>query len=399
MTLTFDWFLPTSGDGRTIVGRGHGIPRAGASGAQRLPDLDYLGQVARSAEQLGFAAVLTPTGTWCEDAWLATAALIGETSRLKFLVAFRPGLISPTLAAQMAATYQRLSRGRLLLNVVTGGQADEQRRFGDHLSHDERYARTGEFLAIVRGAWTGTPFDFDGKYYQVTGATTMRPPEPVPGVFFGGSSAAAGPVAAKYVDTYLTWGEPPEQVAEKLAWIRGLAAAEGRELRFGIRLHVITRDSEAEAWAVANTLLDHLDPAEVEAAQKVLGASESTGQSRMRALHAGYRHGGRDPNPSDLEIYPHLWAGVGLVRGGAGTALVGSHAQVADLIEEYAALGISEFILSGYPHLEEAYWFGEGVLPELRRRGVWAPPGAPNASGASGAEGGRELAAAGAGPR
>jgi alkanesulfonate monooxygenase len=387
MTLTFDWFLPTSGDGRTIAGRGHSIPLAGpgtgqavgAAGAQRPPDLDYLGQVARSAEQLGFAAVLTPTGTWCEDAWLATAALIGQTSRLKFLVAFRPGLISPTLAAQMAASYQRLSGGRLLLNVVTGGQADEQRRFGDHLSHDERYARTGEFLAIVRGAWTGTPFDFDGTYYQVAGATVMRAPEPVPGVYFGGSSAAAGPVAAKYVDTYLTWGEPPEQVAGKLAWMRGLASAEGRELRFGIRLHVITRDTEAEAWAVANKLLDHIDPAEIENAQKILGASESTGQDRMRALHASYRHGGPS---SELEIYPHLWAGVGLVRGGAGTALVGS--------EEYAALGISEFILSGYPHLEEAYWFGEGVLPELRRRGVWMPPGA---------DGVRELAATGYGAR
>jgi len=394
MTLTFDWFLPTSGDGRTIVGRGHSIPLAGASGAQRPPDLDYLGQVARAAERLGFAAVLTPTGTWCEDAWLATAALIGQTSRLKFLVAFRPGLISPTLAAQMAATYQRLSRGRLLLNVVTGGQASEQRRFGDHLSHDERYARTGEFLAIVRGAWTGTPFDFSGQYYQVDGATVMRAPDPVPGVYFGGSSAAAGPVAARYVDTYLTWGEPPPQVAEKLAWMRGLAAAEGRELRFGIRLHVITRDTEAEAWAVANTLLDHIDPAEIDSAQKILGASESTGQDRMRSLHASYRHGGA---ASDLEIYPHLWAGVGLVRGGAGTALVGSHAQVADLIEEYAALGISEFILSGYPHLEEAYWFGEGVLPELRRRGVWAPPG--TAQEASGADGVRELAATGYGPR
>src|ERR1019366_7957438 len=143
-------------------------------------------------------------------------------------------------------------------------------RFGDHLWHDERYARTGEFLAIVRGAWTGTPFDFDGEYYQVTGATVMRPPEPV---------------------------------AEKLASMRGLASAEGRELRFGIRLHVITRDTEAEAWAVANTLLDHIDPAEIEGAQKILGASESTGQDRMRALHSAYRHGG---TASDLEIYPHL---------------------------------------------------------------------------------------------
>jgi alkanesulfonate monooxygenase len=216
----------------------------------------------------------------------------------------------------------------------------------------------------------------------------------VPGVYFGGSSAAAGPVAARYVDTYLTWGEPPDQVAGKLAWMRGLASAEGRELRFGIRLHVITRDTEAQAWAVANTLLDHIDPAEVENAQKILGASESTGQDRMRALHATYRHGGA---ASDLEIYPHLWAGVGLVRGGAGTALVGSHEQVADLIEEYAALGISEFIMSGYPHLEESYWFGEGVLPELRRRGLWAPPG--TAQEAPGADAVHELAATGYGAR
>jgi len=168
MTLTFHWFLPTTGDGRSIMGRGHSLPPAGAAGGpagrpdvphirgaaaqERPPDIEYLAQVARSAEQLGFEAVLTPTGTWCEDAWLVTAALTRETSRLKFLVAFRPGLTSPTLAAQMAATYQRLSGGRLLLNVVTGGQADEQRRFGDYLSHDERYARTAEFLAIVRGA-------------------------------------------------------------------------------------------------------------------------------------------------------------------------------------------------------------------------------------------------------
>ena len=162
-------------------------------------------------------------------------------------------------------------------------------------------------------------------------------------------------------------------MAEKLAWMRGLAAEAGRELRFGIRLHVITRDTEREAWAVAGALLDQLDPEEIATAQQILGHTESAGQDRMHALHASYRRSGV---ASDLEVYPHLWAGVGLVRGGAGTALVGSHEQVADLIEEYASLGISEFILSGYPHLEEAYWFGEGVLPELRRRGVWEPAGA-----------------------
>ena len=384
MSLKFHWFLPTSGDGRSIVGRGHsvpigpdglpvpGAPAQAAATAIRPPDIDYLAQVARAAEANGFEGVLTPTGTHCEDAWLVTAALIRETQRLKFLVAFRPGLTSPTLAAQMAATYQRISRGRLMLNVVTGGQADEQRRFGDFLPHDERYRRTGEFLAIVRGAWSGTPFDFAGQHYQVEGATVLAPPEPPVGVYFGGSSPAAGPVAARYVDVYLTWGEPPAQVAQKLAWIRGLAEEEGRTIRFGIRLHVITRDSAAEAWAEADKLLSYLDPAEVAHAQDVLGRSESVGQQRMRELHQNYRGSG---SAADLEIYPNLWAGVGLVRGGAGTALVGSHSQVADLIEEYASLGIDEFILSGYPHLEEAYWFGEGVRPELTRRGLLAAPG------------------------
>jgi alkanesulfonate monooxygenase len=383
MTLRFHWFLPTAGDGRAIVARGDSLEHGsglqqrdsggtppsrlfGAAAAARPPDIDYLSQIARCAEQLGFEGALTPTGTWCEDAWLSTAALISQTQRLKFLVAFRPGLITPTLAAQMAATYQRLSRGRLLLNVVTGGDAAEQRRYGDHLSHDERYRRTDEFLSVVRGAWSGQPYDFAGEHYQVEGATVLLPPQPPPVVYFGGSSPAAGEVAARHADVYLTWGEPPGDVAAKLAWMRQRAAAAGRTLRFGIRFHVITRDSADEAWAEAGRLLDWLDPDEVAAAQDKLSGSESAGQARMLALHSAYRATGA---PRDLEIYPNLWAGIGLVRGGAGTALVGSHEQVADRIEEYAALGIEEFILSGYPHLEEAYWFGEGVLPELRWRG------------------------------
>jgi alkanesulfonate monooxygenase len=361
---TFHWFLPTSGDGRNLVGGGHGAARRGV---QRQPDIEYLTQIARSAEQLGFEGVLTPTGTQCEDAWLTTAALTRETSRLKFLVAFRPGFLSPTLAAQMAATYQRLSGGRLLLNIVTGGEGAEQRRFGDHLSHDERYARTDEFLAIVRGAWSGRPFDFSGDHYDVEGATVSRAPDPLPQLYFGGSSPAALPVAARHVDVYLTWGEPPAQVKEKLDKVRELADREGRDLRFGIRLHVVTRDSAKDAWAAADRLLDDLDPAEIAAAQEGLARSESVGQARMRTLHEEFRSGG---STHDLEIYPNLWAGVGLVRGGAGTALVGSHAQVAERIAEYASLGIDEFVLSGYPHLEEAYWFGEGVLPELDKLGL-----------------------------
>ncbi|MFD9445246.1 LLM class flavin-dependent oxidoreductase [Streptomyces sp. NPDC060006] len=366
MSLTFHWFLPTNGDSRHVVGGGHGTP-ATVSGRDRPPTVAYLSQIARAAEDLGFVGALTPTGAWCEDAWLTTAMVSQHTERLKFLVAFRPGSVSPTLAAQMASTFQRQSGGRLLLNVVTGGESHEQRAYGDFLDKDARYRRTGEFLQIVRGLWEGRTVDLSGEFLQVEDARLARLPDPVPEVYFGGSSPIAGEIAARHVDVYLTWGEPPAQVAEKIAWVRALAEKEGRDVRFGIRLHVITRDTSEQAWAEAERLLAGFDPQTVKSVQAGLARSESEGQQRMLALHGG---GSRD----GLEIYPNLWAGIGLVRGGAGTALVGSHDEVAERIAEYHGLGIDEFVLSGYPHLEEAYWFGEGVLPRLAARGLWQHP-------------------------
>ncbi|WP_405776780.1 LLM class flavin-dependent oxidoreductase [Streptomyces sp. NBC_01538] len=366
MSLTFHWFLPTNGDSRDVVGGGHGTP-ATAFGQNRPPTVAYLSQIARAAEDLGFVGALTPTGAWCEDAWLTTAMVSQHTERLKFLVAFRPGSVSPTLAAQMASTFQRQSGGRLLLNVVTGGESHEQKAYGDFLDKDARYRRTGEFLQIVRELWEGKTVDLIGEHLRVEDAQLARVPDPVPEVYFGGSSPIAGEIAARHADVYLTWGEPPAQVAEKIAWVRGLAAKQGRTLRFGIRLHVITRDTAEAAWAEADRILAGFDPATVRDIQAGLARSESEGQRRMLALHGG---GNRD----GLEIHPNLWAGIGLVRGGAGTAFVGSHDEVADRIAEYHALGIDEFVLSGYPHLEEAYWFGEGVLPRLAARGVWRHP-------------------------
>lgn len=366
MSLKFHWFLPTNGgDGRHVVGGGHGV-NPGRAG--RPADVAYLTQVARAAEDNGFEAALTPTGAWCEDAWLTTAMLSRTSERLKFLVAFRPGVVAPYLAAQMAGTFQNLSGGRLLLNVVTGGESHEQRMFGDFLDKDERYERCGEFLEIVRRLWTGETVDFAGRYLSVEAARLGQIPDPVPDIYFGGSSPAAGKVAAEHADVYLTWGERPQDVAEKIAWIRELAAAEGRgpdhrPIRFGIRMHVITRDTSEEAWAEADRLLEGIDPATIEKVQDGLRRSESEGQRRMLDLHGGRTDG--------LEIHPNVWAGVGLVRGGAGTALVGSHEEVADRIAEYAELGLDEFVLSAYPHLEGAYWFGEGVLPILADRGLW----------------------------
>ncbi|MEA2235217.1 MAG: alkanesulfonate monooxygenase [Solirubrobacteraceae bacterium] len=349
------WFLPTAGDSRDVSGFG---PAKG----RRPPEIEYLSQVAKAADHLGFEGVLTPTGTGCEDSWLTTAALTRDTERLKFLVAFRPGFISPTLAAQQAGTFQRISGGRLLLNIVTGGDADEQRRFGDWLDHDSRYERTAEFLTVLRGAWEEKPFDFEGAHYKVEGATTRKAPSPIPDIFFGGASDAAEVVAAEHCDVYLTWGEPPSLVAERLDRMRSRAATAGRELRFGIRLHVISRDRAEDAWAVTERMLDAMPDNVIQLAQRNFAATESVGQQRMAALHGGSR--------ASLLVAPNLWAGFGLVRGGAGTALVGSHDEVAERIAEYHGLGFDHFILSGQPHLEEAYWFGEGVMPVLRAAGL-----------------------------
>jgi alkanesulfonate monooxygenase len=153
-------------------------------------------------------------------------------------------------------------------------------------------------------------------------------------------------------------------VSERVARVRALAAVAGRTLDFGIRFHVITRPTAEEAWAAADALLARMDPGAIEAAQRDFATTQSVGQARMAALHGG--------DTDRLVIHPNVWAGIGLVRGGVGTALVGSYDEVAERIAEYHDLGFDEFILSGYPHLEEAYWFGEGVMPRLRERGLLA---------------------------
>lgn len=343
------WFIPTHGDGRYL----------GTATGGRAITPAYLRQLATAIDQLGYAGALLPTGKSCEDAWITAASLITVTERMKFLVAIRPGIASPGMAARMATTFDRLSKGRLWVNVVTGGDPSELAGDGLHLDKTARYELTDEFLAVWRGIMQGEVVDLDGQYLSVKGSKLLYEPvqRPYPPLYFGGSSETALTVAAKHVDCYLTWGEPPEQVAAKIAAVRQRAAGYGRTLRFGIRLHVIVRETEAAAWAAAHDLIRYLDDTTIEAAQTALARSDSEGQRRMAALHQGSRN--------NLEVSPNLWAGVGLVRGGAGTALVGNPDQVAERIQAYADLGIDTFIFSGYPHLEEAYRFAELVFPKL----------------------------------
>ena len=343
------WFLPTHGDGRYL----------GTAVGGRATDLGYLRQIASAADRLGYYGVLLPTGKSCEDSWLVAAAMVPETERLRFLVAVRPGLQPPTLAARMTATLDRLSNGRLLINIVTGGDPVENAGDGIFLSHVERYEVTREFMHAYKALLAGETVNVAGKHIRIEGGQLLFPPvqQPHPPLYFGGSSEAAIDVAADTVDKYLTWGEPPRLVAEKIELAKTAARLRGRKLSFGIRLHVIVRETSREAWAAAESLIRHVDDETIAKAQSIFARMDSVGQKRMSQLHSGRR--------DQLVISPNLWAGVGLVRGGAGTALVGSPEEVAARMEEYRALGIDTFILSGYPHLEEAYRFAELVFPLL----------------------------------
>lgn len=347
--LNVFWFLPTHGDGRYL----------GSAKGGRAVDQAYLQQIAQAADTLGYGGVLVPTGKFCEDSWIVAASLIPVTKRLKFLVALRPATISPTVAARQTATLDRLSGGRLLVNVVAGGDADDLAGDGIFLDHDARYEHADEFLDVWKRVLAGETVDYDGRHVRVKGARQLFPPlqQPHPPLFFGGSSPRAHDTAAKHVDLYLSWGEPPEEVARKFADVKKRAEQEGRQVRFGVRLHVIARESEAEAWAAADRLISELDDDTIAGAQQTLARMDSEGQRRMRELHGGRR--------DKLVVSPNLWAGVGLVRGGAGTALVGDGKIIAERLKEYAAIGADTFVLSGYPHLEEAYRVAELVFPHL----------------------------------
>jgi alkanesulfonate monooxygenase len=343
------WFIPTHGDSRYL-----GVTTGG-----REVNLPYLKQIAQAVDSLGYTGALLPTGRSCEDAWVVASSLIPVTSQMKFLVAVRPGLTSPSQAARMAATFDRLSNGRLLINVVTGGDPVELAGDGLHLSHTERYELTDEFLAIWRDLLSKGEADFEGDYLNVNGGKLLYPPvqTPYPPLYFGGSSQIGQEIAAKHVDVYLTWGEPPEKVEEKIKQVKKLAELEGRTVRFGIRLHVIVRETVEEAWLAAENLIKYVDDDLIASSQKVFSRFDSEGQRRMSQLHSGKRE--------RLEISPNLWAGVGLVRGGAGTALVGDPETVAKRMREYKEIGIETFILSGYPHLEESYRVAELLFPHL----------------------------------
>ncbi|MFD1676120.1 LLM class flavin-dependent oxidoreductase [Alicyclobacillus fodiniaquatilis] len=369
--VEFGWFLPTSGDGEFI-----GVT------PERESTLDYLTQVAQTAEASGFTFALIPTGSTCTDAWILGSAIVARTKTFKPLVAMRPGLISPILAARMAGALDYISNGRALINVVTGDNPADLVATGDplHADHDARYDRTLEFLQVVKSVWeqsvqsgkdyfTGERVKFKGKYYEVEAAASYPPPvqQPHPPLYFGGSSPAGKRVASQMADVYLMWAEPLDWIQGQIEEMEQLRQAlkdetqVERSIRYGIRAQILVRDTAEEAWAAARRIISKVDPKLYDLAKSRHNKTDATNQRRQNQL--------RDLSESTEGLVgPNLWAGLSAIRGGGALMFVGTPDEVSDRLIEFVDIGISSFILSGYPHLEEAKNTGERVIPLVRQK-------------------------------
>ncbi|MET0812516.1 MAG: LLM class flavin-dependent oxidoreductase [Microbacterium sp.] len=367
------WYLPTAGESRDVLRGGTNVYPVDAEHVRspfRQPSLSYLTQVALAVEEAGLDSVLVPTGSYCEDPWIVAASLAAATRSLRFLVAQHPRTTTPAYAAHRAATLQRLSGGRLALNVVTGEPGAEAWLHGDFGDKEDQYARTAEFLDIFRSLSRGETVDRAGRHYTVRDGRLRglrgvdAAPAASPEVWFGGSSTYAGDVAAAHADVYLSWLEPIDQLAEKIEWIRDLAAAQGRTVRFGVRAWILVRDSDEDAEKAALSLLDGATAEQLARSREQLLSRQSVGQQRGQAHLADSDL----RRPESLWIAPNVWGGFGLVAGGPALGFVGSFDAVAERFADYERIGVSEFIVSGFPNLEETRWVADGLVPALARR-------------------------------
>ncbi|HJA03446.1 MAG TPA: LLM class flavin-dependent oxidoreductase [Candidatus Microbacterium stercoravium] len=371
--IRLHWYLPTAGESRDVQRGGTNVRTLDDEAPRspfRAPSLSYLTQVALAVEEAGFDSVLVPTGSFCEDPWVVASALAAVTRRLRLLVALHPRTATAVSFAHRAASLQRLSGGRLALNVVTGEPGAEAEQHGDFGDKADQYLRTAEFLDAYDALFRGESIDREGAHVTLRGASLDQVPSvgiPArPEVWFGGSSSYAGDVAARYVDVYLSWLEPVEQLREKIAWIRELAAEQGRDVRFGVRGWILARDTHEQAERDALALLEGIDRGRQAALREKLLARQSVGQQRGQALIAG----ADVDDPSSLWVAPGIWGGFGLLAGGAATGFVGSHAEIADRFAELSSIGVHDVIVSGFPNLEETRWMSDGLVPELARRGL-----------------------------
>ena len=323
-------------------------------------DIEYLRAFAQAHENAGFDRILVPYQSTSPDALLTVAYVAGVTKRVNFMLAHRPGFVAPTLAARQIATLDQLSGGRLAVHFISGGSDAEQRRDGDYLSHDDRYARTDEYLHILRRVWTeAAPFDHHGRFYRFEQAysdvrTKQAPHVPI---YFGGASAPAIEVAGKHADVYALWGESKEQVREQVTRVRAEAAKHGRSVRFSVSFRPILADTEAAAWERAEHILAETRRLRAEQGLGEGAPLQSEGARRLLAA-AG----------DGVRADERLWTGVAKEIGGRSnsTALVGTPAQVAETLAQYHELGVTTFLIRGFDPLEDAIDYGRELIPATR---------------------------------
>jgi alkanesulfonate monooxygenase len=332
---------------------------------QTGPVLDkaYVEAIARAQDEGGFDRALTAFYSSGPDSIVLIAHAASVTSRLGFMIAHRPGFTAPTVAARQLASLDQLTGGRIAVHIITGGSDNELARDGDHLTKDERYARTDEYLDIVRLEWTSEqPFDYQGKYYAVKKAYGEIKPHQKPHlpIYFGGSSDAAIPVAAKHADIYAFWGETQDQVRETVSRVRTAAAKWGRSPRLSLSLRPVLAETEEAAWKRAKEIEDRTRELRLKAGLKVEGhAPSNAGSQRLLAAAAG---GSR--------LDKRLWTGVAALTGATGnsTGLVGTPEQVSDALLDYYDLGVTTFLIRGFDPLDDAIAYGRDLLPLVRER-------------------------------
>ncbi len=317
---------------------------------------------AHAAEGGGFDRVLIGWYSNGPDGFQIAAHAAAHTKQVGFLVAHRPGFQAPTTAARAFATLDQLSGGRAAIHVISGGDDQDQARDGDWLGKDDRYARTDEYVDVLKRVWTAdAPVDHEGAYYRIRGAspavrTVQRPRIPI---YFGGASDAAIRVAGRHADVYALWGETRAQVAEIISRVRAEAAKHGRQVRFSLSFRPILGATEEEAWARAEAILARTLEVRGEAALgPVVGAPANAGSQRLLAAAAlGDRPEGR------------LYTAIARATGARGntTALVGTPQQVAEAFLDYHALGVTTFLIRGFDPLGDALEYGRTLLPLTRR--------------------------------
>ena len=352
----FDWFVPIDGDGSHI----------GTFIAERPPTFDYLRTIAETAEKEGFNSLLIPTrfsnGLFEESAplsetWTTVTALVTSTKKVRFLIAVRPGFISTPLFAHMAATLDQISKGRIDLNIVAGGISGDMERLGENLGHDQRYERAAEFIEACRMLWAKPkPVVFNGETITMNGAICSPGPHGTPKFYIGGASDKAMDLCAEQGDAYLSWILPRNTLGPYIEKIQSKHKKQKRPVILGLRTHIIVREKESQAWEAARELLSLAQPRVIQQRKNQRGPTPMVGRSAQ------------ETNAKDHRVGKHLWNGISTVRVNCGTAIVGNVEQVSQELLRYWEMGIDEFILSGYPHLEECLRVSKKLLPVVRHK-------------------------------